>query len=674
MLALIGMNRPNLSRLFKVSANGGAPSGWFVSGLLARFNWLKPSQDLCGSRLSHAEQELQQIAGVLENQFLATSNQLERLVQKGGQFVKESEKLVKAATGRAGDSTVFYDATRVLEMPLSFLNDCHAQSLEFLLGLKQDSQRIGELINTQTELQHTIAPLKYIQTLFKIESAPLGQEVQVMFGALTTEIEKLHDQISELFATKFFELREIQRTVNEVIKELQTQTDILQGIISKEKVQIDQSLCDLQRELDENQRRETRISRLSSEVNRQIQQVVTGLQYQDIINQKLQHTCLAIDEMKAHLGEANTGTLLASSCRLQTGQIQAIRRNLTDAEAAVRSGTEKILTHFVNADSQSVSLEEFQQLTTTSAGMTQVLSGVFATLRREISVTVTGTARACAKLRPACGLASGMTLVVRDLSRRIHIIGLNAQVQAALVEKGVGLEVLSARTSEISRATNQISENVAKQLDQLVAGLAASAKALEALHGEALKQQVFLNEEGGAKEQNFLALCAEAEAGVARVGTLLDGVRSESQAVIETLNYVGACDGILAGVQAELDAIVTVFGVARDSAEGNPHGFVDQLRHKYTMASERDVYDQVIGGQTTPAAAPPSEMDVEFFDLSAPSAAEPAETILTTPAVVPKVNAKSSWSLPPEPVDPAGGSVVAPETRPADLGKNVELF
>ena len=669
------MNQLSILRLCQQAASRTAGSGRLLAYWLKRARRDTTMAD-ASAGLNTSAESLQQVAADLEQHFLATSANLETLAAKGELFVQESEKLVNIATGRMDGSTLYFEAMHLVEQPLKFLNESQAQSAEFLRGLQRDSDRIEDLIHTQTDLQHTIAPLKYIQTLFKIESAPLGVEVQVMFASLTKEIETMHDQISELFSTKFIELRNIQRTVNEVIRELQIQTSALGKTISKERTQIDQSLQKLQRELLDNQQRESRISRLSLEVNQEIQQVVTGLQYQDIINQKLQHNWTALSEIETQIGQKIEPALLAQSCRLEAEQIQAARHDLASAQTAIQTGTEKILAHLVNADSHCISLEEFQQLTVTSDGMAQVLFDIFATLRLEISATVASSSKAFEKLQPITSLASNLTLIVRDLSQRIHLIGLNAQIQAALVDKGVGLEVLSARTSEISRATNQISESIASQLDQLVSGLAQSVKAMETMHGEANRQQAILNNEGAAAETKLHALRDAALATMLRVSTILDDVRLSSQTALDTLDYVQVCDGTLAHVQTNLQAIAQTFSDNAKARSSKSAEFVLPAPDKYTMASERKIYAQVMNDQTLSAETAP-ESTVELFDQVEFPADQPAEAASEPDfSFAPAEPAEPLETIESEESSaPTAENQTAPRPQPpTDFGNNVELF
>ena len=641
-----------------------AQAAWLgrcAAGLKA---WCRPRRAalaISGGELKTAADGLTQVSAALEKNFLLTGDALEKLAGQGGEFVRQSEIFVGSATGRAGGSALFFNAMHVVESPLGFLNNSHPETRRILQRLKQDSERIDELINVQIELQRTIGPLKYIQTLFKIESAPLGGDVQAMFGALTKEIEILHDQVCELFTTKFLELRGIQRTVNQVVHELQTQTDGLWDSIAKEKAQIDHSLHELQQELIDNQARESHISQLSKAINQEIQQVVIGLQYQDIINQKLEHTGASLAQIEAHLNSEHAGAFLKQSCRLEAEQLQAVRKDLAGAEKAIKSGIEKTLDHLVNADTRCLTLAEYKQLTTSADGMVQVLFDVFVTLRKQITTTVASSAGAFEKLRPIGGLASDLTLVVRNLSQRIHLIGLNAQLQAAQVGNGAGLEVLSARTSEISRATNRISEDVAKKLDQLVLDLAEDVKALESLHSAALQQQTILANEGAAAEHELHALRDGALGSLTLINTLLDDIRSESQAIIETVNYVATADGTLADLEKKLRTIADTVGDTGDPATSKAHEFLQKFHNGYTMHSERKVFADVVSGPASPIVLH-EEPPVELF------AAMPADSTVGMDAVAgpPPAAVATESALPLEPAKPAGSS--------ANLGDNVELF
>jgi hypothetical protein len=672
--AFLARNRLSSTRLGKTVAGYAMKLGGWVARKVARQRPGQKSLAAYRGELNSAAGQLRQAGGELEKDFLATFLALEKLTGHGESFVQASEQLVGSATGRTGGSTLLFAAMRTVEEPLNFLDGVHPKTQRVLERLQQDSHRIDELISVQTDLQRTIGPLKYIQTLFKIESAPFGGDVQAMFGALTKEIETLHDQIFELFTTRFLELRATQGTVNKVIDELQKQTDSLSASITKGKAKIENSLQELQSGLLENQARESHISQLSKQLNQQIQAVVIGLQFQDIINQKLEHAFAALARIEAQLDSETADAALGQSCRLEAGQLQAVREDLAQAETTIKTGIATMLENLVSADSKCLTLSDYNHLTTSSDGMVQVLFETFATLREEVAATAVSTASAFAQLRAVGGLASNLTQVVRELSQRIHLIGLNAQLQAAQVAAGLGLEVLSARTSEISRATNQISKAVAEKLDQLVRDLGEDVKSLENLNAEAVQQQAKLAQEGAATEHSLHALRDGALNSLSRISSLMEDIRTESQALIVAVNYVGKADGVLAALEETLRDLARTAGDAdarRDSSSG---ALVEQAHRGYTMASERDVFARVVGGQP-PATASQEAQAVELFEAPATTtpvatastltgeAAEPPPTTPTLePVSAPHPNA-------PPPTEARNG-----HPPPANLGANVELF
>jgi hypothetical protein len=623
-----------------------------------------PSQ-LLGDELQALASDLRAVCDKLERDFLTTSEELEKLAGHGTSLFHASEMLVGSATGRTGGSALLSKAMQVVEEPLNFLDDSHPKTQVILKRLRQDSSRIDELINVQVELQQTIGPLKYIQTLFKIESAPLGGEVQAMFGALTREIETLHDQICELFTTRFLELRAIQQTVNQVISQLQAQTEGLWESVTREKTKIEKSLQAMQGELIQNQYREANADRLGKQVNQDIQEVVMGLQYQDIINQKLQHVLVSLNRLEDHLDSEASLVDLGGSCRLEAGQLQAIRAELKAAEMKIKDGITRMLDRIISASTGCLMLEEYSQLTISADGMVQILFDTFASLREQVAITVTGSAKAFDQLRSVGGLASDLTVVVRDHSQRIHLIGLNAQLQAAQVGQRVGLEVLSARTSEISRATNQISEAVARKLDQLVLDLADDVRALETLNADGLRQQSKLQQEGASTEHALHEMRDTALAMLTQVNTLLEDIRAESNQTLENVRHVATADAAISALESKLLELAQTAAASGMNADRNSNTLVEAARRGYTMTSQHQVFKKVLAGQGS-TEANLENGSVELFDT--PETNPKANAVTIQASILPTgANSQSALKGPPSPTVPNKSS-------PAGPGENIELF
>ena len=134
---------------------------------------------------------------------------------------------------------------------------------------------------------------------------------------------------------------------------------------------------------------------------------------------------------------------------------------MAGAEAAIGSGVQRVLAFVTEMDLKCLSLAEFQKLTTSFDGTVQVLIEMIEEVRKLVARTVASACEASEMLRPIGCLASDLTANVRAMSFRIHLIGLNAQIQAAQATRDTqasGLEVLRPGPTKFpSRLTSSAS-------------------------------------------------------------------------------------------------------------------------------------------------------------------------------------------------------------------------
>ena len=619
-------------------------------------------------RVREAAGRLKQSEAGLEAQFLTIGTELERMAGFGDEFVTQVEKLVGLATGKECDSAIFFDPFALIEKSTEFLEDCQRRTETLVALLRGYRDQIGELLGTESTLRRTMLPLRFVQVLFRVECAPLSAEIQQLFGTLTEEIENLQGQMQEIFGENFKGLEQTREALDQVIAQLERQAASLRAATANHKARIGETQATLRQELSSNQQREVQLGQLSKAVAREVQQVVISLQFQDIVHQKLQHVTAELPRAEARLSEfARAGRkeggsepmhYLWQSCRLQGGQLEAAREELLHAETGMRRGISNVLNHLREMDSKCLSLEEFQLLTTSCDGMVQVLVETMEEVRKLMGETVASAATAHEMLRPLGGLASNLTLVARELAARIHLFGLNAQVQAAQVgqgERGAELAILSLRTSEICGETNRISENAAAQLDAMAAGLADCVRDFGALRSEAAAQESELVRKTLAEEKRLHAFRDQGLEALQVIGSSLDGIRDHAHQTLEAIRFTDFCENVLPGLQSPLRDITASAELwLKTKGGGVPDtSLIDGLKSDYTMASEREVFDRLASppGIAPPVPAPPADSggDFELFDVL-PTATEFPES--------------------PE----KGQELSAPVTGAAGLGNNVELF
>jgi hypothetical protein len=623
-------------------------------------------------QLRIAESNLKQASGELEAQFLATSSELESLAGLGGQFVKQVHKLVSLTAGKERDSSVFSDAIQLIEHTTRFLVGYQAKTDKMLELLRNYNAQVEQLLDVEAELQRVMLPLQSVQVLFRVESARLDAGIQQMFGSLTQEIGGLHNQVREIFGTKFKQLEQTHQTIGLVIGQLARQSQSLQQVMSTQKAQIESSLATLRKEMIANAERDSRLGQLSKDLAHEVEQIVMGLQFQDIINQKIEHVTAALPPIETKFAEliAAAGQVasheplqfLQLSCRLEAGQLQAAQTELAKAEVAIQKGIQRVLAQLTEIDSHSLSLDEFKLLTTSFDSMVQVLIEMIGEVRKLVAAMVTSATEAYEMLQPLGSLASDLTAVVHDISMRIHLIGLNAQVQAAGAaqdDRGAALEVLSARTSEISTETNRISQQAAFQLDTLFAGLADSVKVFGQLRTAGLTQQSLLDQRGCVEEKQLRGVRDDALQTLSTIGSSLDNIRTQAERALATVK----CDHFHQVTLPELRTPLVMIAdtterwLQSQRCEVAQGDLIEGFQRNYTMASERSVFTDVTSGNRPPLVSleQVANPEIELFDdLAADTNGEP---------LVPEEQKKKT--------------APAPEAAPmasGELGANAELF
>ncbi|HVY69134.1 MAG TPA: hypothetical protein VHH73_04365, partial [Verrucomicrobiae bacterium] len=520
------------------------------------------------AELDAAAADFSSAAGDLEKRFLEIGAQLEDLSTASDRFVGEVSTLVGLATGKKCEGEIFNSAIQLTGRATEFLDGCQAETERLLRLLRDYHTRLEELLGAESDLQRTMLPLKVVQTLFKVESAVLGTDVQEIFCSLTQEIEHLHYQVRDIFGTKFAQLAEVRKVIGEVVNHLDQHSRSLHNATRTRKGQIEAVLGNLVVEMEANRERDLRVESLSKEIARNVGQVVVGLQIQDIVSQKLQHVLEALPQVDAKYAEVaaargRRATARPMQClhqisRLETSQVETAMREIAGAQTEIQRGIQSVLSHLGEADSQCLSLEEFRLLTTSFDGMVQVLLETIGEVRGLVSATASGAAGAYKLLSPLGSLASDLTATVRDLSARTHVVGLNAQIQAAHVAaqfRRSGLEALAARTSEICVETNQLGERAAERLDALASGLAECVAAVERMQADALAHQEAMREESHQEEGRLHDFRDRALESLRAIGDSLDQINGKAAKALEKVDFEHFHKSVLPALVVPLNTI-----------------------------------------------------------------------------------------------------------------------
>jgi hypothetical protein len=258
-------------------------------------------------------------------------------------------------------------------------------------------------------------------------------------------------------------------------------------------------------------------------------------------------------------------------------------------------------------DRDCLTLKDLDSVAVGADGLVQKLLDTFVEVQRLTAETAASAGCTHAKIRPVVDTASNVTGMLRRLSREMHFIGLNAQIQAAQVGEGTGLEVLSAHTSRISEATNELSDRVATELDDLQAGLGQVIESFGRLHQEALQQGETLARRCPAETA---ALHRHRDASIEALraaANLVHKLDEQARPMLAKARFEDIAGGVLPALRLSVERLSTEAGAMADTL-GASDEVTDRATlfvGRYTMSSERDVHMAAVHGRdgSTPGAS-----------------------------------------------------------------------
>lgn len=623
---------------------------------------------------------LQQMSRELEKDFLKVGSYLERLTDGTSRLLARCEALRQLQTGgTAGD--FLKPVMQLLNAPLEFLGRCNGCLQELTTELLTADRQIGGVLSSSADVSRALAPLAFMPVLFRMELVHLPAETQQMFVALTEEIQRLHGKFLETFAVRLDILDKSRGTVRLGISKLEELVSEHQRTTESQRLHVQQTLLALREELDRREARDTGLAQVSRNTSRKVGEIVVGLQSQDIISQRLAHVLAALGQLTDRYREARKDgdarvpgpfALYASqTARLQLAQLHGIVQDAARAEKTIQTGLQSILDSIVEME-RGCELGADGAEASGAGPHAAKLSALVEALHEPLHGTQQRTAAVYDSIASLGGQTSDLTGTLRKLANDIWLSGLNAQVQAAKAAQGTGLEILSAKTSSIAEETKARATEVTTLVDALAGNFGIIIAKLDELRGQARAHQETLALGGGQHRRDLLELGRRTRADMQEVSGLATRVREtavESQAAARLETNVSAAVRATTQILEKIGSLSqAIAGSLNCTAESE--SLLDELKGKYTMASEVAAYENTFAAAGSRAGTVPTPVE-PAADSGAELFAEPGNA--------------------PEPVtdesSPAGNDGDAAATTaaqnlsaasrpepPDSPGNNVELF
>ena len=532
-------------------------------------------------------------------------------------FDAQSREISSSATELAGlcagqDVT---ESTSALSAELDGLKEvCGASSAnENIEALGRTMRLVTSLDKEVSEFGRIIRSLQMLGISTRIESARLGDQ-GLGFSTLADDVETLAGKIvhdSTAIGGKSRDLAKLmatatQRTTTLSLEQAQCSTHITVEI--NEAIETLMALMGKAREVSEG------IALRSAAVSASVSDVVSSLQFHDIVRQQVEHVEEALLDMGAQIDEAGCQGMqeeesppcyrelvgwMADVSELQVSQLDNATERFVSAVNGLRDGLAEIAsqTDELRMDVESIATAE------KGAGET-VFARVAKSTGQVVSVMeqFSGKATEIASLiGQVAGTVSSMSEFVSDIEEvgsEIELIAINASIKAAHTgEEGKALGVLAQAIQRLSVEAREKTGAVAKVLMEVgEASCDLEAKSKDTSKAEILTQY-------SVRQRQLTEVLSRLDADMAlRMKGISLGSRELGRAVSDLARSIDLDEHICPGLTSAADELREIVACSREAVPvaddaGRPER-LKLLLSRYTMEVERLVHESAFGGDS----------------------------------------------------------------------------
>lgn len=545
----------------------------------------------------------------VETTFVSIGNALHEQLRLSTSLVQQRQEF-ESFTSSVAETNPVRRAIALVGDTVRRLDALNEESHALLEQLRAQHDEIARLHQNGARLERAIAPLRIVETLFRIESAGLPPETQAAFSALTQQIAELDLRVRDTFSLHFNALGITRNAILQVVRHLDTQRAEHDRAAATQRAAIRNSLASLEDGIARLQPQAERTASLIRDVDREANAMVVGLQYQDITRQKLEHVESGLATLRERVASGRASrSYVSQSARLQAAQLSAVAGEQEQAVQSIAAGLHRIVAQLQGLESMTLHHGDQRSVRRNVEATIDTASEMLGSLGVAVE-RMDANGRAAMQAVAAFGtVASDLGCTIRELTWGIRLIALNAQVQAAQVARCDGLEVLARHTYIVSEETTRLTEAIGSDLGAIDAQLkllAAQARSFGEHTATAAAEFAESRKlEGEISGQRTRVLRA-----VDEFSPLLS--RAHEHVARLQASGLGQLDTFaLTALQAELEALCTWCGESEEPANaGDAEQDFASLHQQYTMESERAIHEAALnsgpGKRPAVTSSPPS--------------------------------------------------------------------
>ncbi|HZZ20414.1 MAG TPA: hypothetical protein VFE25_13640, partial [Opitutaceae bacterium] len=446
----------------------------------------------------------------------------------------------------------------------------------------------------------------------------LDAENQTIFISVAAEMSRMEQQMNLGVEAAFTEL-------DEIVQEAASGRKVLQGLCESLHVVAQKSIQHIRSELDSLRDRLRPCAEASSSIcellaltRQQTSELITALQYQDIVQQQLHHVDEGFSDMVKHLDDRTSDVaFIRTAARVQREHLKSSRASIEGAGEKIGGATEALMVTGSRLVREFVQMQQVADAVFSEAGISDLFSKETDKLI-EIASSSEVTNQRIAKLLER--IEASVRLFSTDICRHefeVQLVALNAQVASARVAEAHALNKLAEETAIVASDTSDLIQLMRRELAETLDGLLRMRR-------EASEIQETISKEREELSAGSLAVAAklskldekirQGSSGVAEgFGLAYENVRN----LVNALGFTKKIDPAFAPAQAICAAIIDATeGCVLEGAHAPSDNRLVDHEKRYTMKSERDAHAAAMGPVASPAApaSGDGDMAIEFFE------------------------------------------------------------
>ncbi len=544
-------------------------------------------------------ERLNTVAGTTEPEFLAIGEKLHYFYNCAADIVRMSSGVSNLVAGTEVINAIDR-LTDILERMSRDLTidgeaDRNITALRRILGLLDETEHP---LSGFSKIHKT---LRMLGIATKIESARLGQSA-VGFDTLADDVGLLSVQVQQKALNIEILRKELTTTVQNTLELLGTiqseqQADVLK-ILEKARQGL-QALTNINARCTEAVHF---VAATAEEGSRSMGQVITSMQFHDIVRQQVEHVRDTFSELGISLGggpntagqPAYTTAETAHICALQCAQICHARDELVRAVGTIIENL------------QAIACQQAQVAEATNAGA-GIADGsgnsTFSRLEQDLSSVITLLAKsaeadrnlsaAATSLAGTVGEISSFVHEIEQISEEIELIALNAQIKAA--RSGIHGAALGVLAEEIQR----LSLAAMEQTTAVSGTMIPVAESASTLCSEVDAQATMLESEVSEMAVDINGMLGTIQRVNNELGGQLEQIRSTVELFSDEIQGITSGITVHTHIATELDDIVASLAeITRvaDTGEGAlSEESLRRLSERYTMQSEWHIHSALTG-------------------------------------------------------------------------------